>query len=81
MALSPELIEVLRCPASREKLVYFAAGESGDDPSSAFLFSPAAGLKYRIEDEIPVLLVDEAERLEPAETERLRARAAELGLA
>ena len=54
MALSPELLEILVCPESKGELVYFE--------SEGFLFCPGSKLKYRIEDDIPVMLIDEAER-------------------
>ena len=81
MALPPELLAILVCPSSRAPLVYFAGGEQGDQPEAAFLFCPPSALRYRIDDEIPVLLVEEATRLAPAEVTRLTARARELGLA
>jgi uncharacterized protein YbaR (Trm112 family) len=80
MELSRELLEILRCPESREPLIYFPKGESGEDESLACLYCPASRLKYRVDDGIPVMLVEEAERLEEAEGERLHARARELGL-
>ncbi len=67
MAIPPELLEILVCPESKEKLIYFE--EEG------FLFCPASRLKYRVEDDIPVLLVDEAERLSPEAAEDLMRRA------
>jgi uncharacterized protein YbaR (Trm112 family) len=78
--LAPELLAILVCPASREPLIYFAGGERGDEPQAAFLYCPASGLRYRIDDDIPVLLVDEATRVTPAEAARLAARARDLGL-
>ena len=68
MALSPKLLEVLACPESREPLLYFER--------EGFLFCPASRLKYRIEDDLPVMLVEEAERVDPAEAERLVGEAA-----
>ena len=56
MALSQELLDILVCPESKQALVYFA--------DEGFLFCPESRLKYRIEDDIPVMLVDEAERLD-----------------
>jgi uncharacterized protein YbaR (Trm112 family) len=80
VALPPELLEILVCPTSRAPLVYFAGGEAGDRPEQAFLYCPASGLRYRIDDDVPVLLIDEAVRVTPAEAARLDARARELGL-
>ncbi len=67
MALSNELLEILVCPESKEDLIYFE--------QESFLFCPASRLKYRIEDDIPVMLVDEAERLDDAAAEELMKRA------
>ncbi len=55
-AASPKLIEALVCPASGTRLEYdAAAGE---------LISKAAGLAYPIRDGIPIMLIDEARRIE-----------------
>jgi uncharacterized protein len=61
----PELLEILVCPESREPLIYFS--------DENFLFCPKSRLKYRVEDGIPIMLIDEAERLdENAAAELLR---------
>ncbi len=80
MELSADLLDILACPESKQPLVYFPRGETGDDETSAFLFCEASQLKYRLEDGIPVLLVEEAERLDEAATQRLVACAKALGL-
>jgi uncharacterized protein YbaR (Trm112 family) len=80
MALSPDLLAVLACPESKEPLLYFAGGEAGNQPEAAFLLCAASRLRYRIEDEVPVMLVEEAERLEARDVERLVNRARELGI-
>ena len=67
MALDPELLEILVCPESKKPLLYFE--------SEGFLLCPESRLKYPIEDDIPVMLVEDAERLEPAEVEALVRRA------
>ncbi|GAB4224768.1 MAG: Trm112 family protein [Acidobacteriota bacterium] len=61
------LHEILVCPESKRPLILFE--------QDGFLFCPASRLVYRIEDDIPVLLVDEAERVDPARAEELLARA------
>jgi uncharacterized protein YbaR (Trm112 family) len=81
MPLSPSLLAVLACPKSRQPLVYFPRGEKDDDEASGFLLCPASNLRYRIEAGVPVLLVEEAQELEPKEVARLVVRAKELGLA
>ena len=54
--VDPKLLEILVCPASHGPLEYdAAAGE---------LISRKAGLAYPIRDGIPIMLVDEARRLD-----------------
>jgi len=67
MPLDPLLLEILVCPESKQPLLYFE--------SEGFLFCPQSRLKYRIEDDIPVMLIEEAERVDEAEAARLVARA------
>ena len=67
MALDPELLEILVCPESKRPLIYF---EQED-----FLFCPDSKLKYRVEDGIPVMLIEEAERLTEEQAQALLARA------
>jgi uncharacterized protein YbaR (Trm112 family) len=80
MELARELLDILVCPESREPLVYFPKGENGKDEAQAFLYCAASRLKYRVEDGIPVMLVEEAVRLDEADGEKLMTRARELGL-
>ena len=70
MTVSADLLAILRCPESRQPLEYVAPGLDG--PGEA-LFCAQSRLKYRIDDGIPVMLVEEAERLDPARAERLAA--------
>jgi uncharacterized protein YbaR (Trm112 family) len=72
MPLAKELLEILVCPESRRPLVYFEA--------EAFLFCPDSRLKYRVEDGIPVMLIDEAERLSAEQADALLAQARARGL-
>ncbi len=67
MALDPELLEILVCPESKRPLIYF---EQED-----FLLCPDSKLKYRVEDGIPVMLIEEAERLTEEQAQALLARA------
>jgi uncharacterized protein len=77
MPIADELLEMLRCPESRAKLVYFAEQQAG---GPEFLFCPESRLKYRIDEGIPVMLIEEAERLDQTAADELLARARELGL-
>jgi uncharacterized protein YbaR (Trm112 family) len=72
MALPRELLDILVCPKSKQPLLYFEAGE--------FLFCPASRLKYRIDQGVPVLLVDEATEVSEAESAQLVKKAKDLGL-
>jgi uncharacterized protein YbaR (Trm112 family) len=66
MALAPELLSLLACPEDKGPLYYF------EDLS--VLYNPRLQRAYRVRDGIPVMLIDEAQRLEPSESERLWAR-------
>lgn len=78
--LADSLIDILVCPRSKQPLIYFPKGEANADASAAMLVCPSARLKYRIEDGVPILLVEEAEELSPEITRSLVTRARELGL-
>lgn len=68
--LDEKLLSILVCPQDREPLLLIE-GESGPE----FLYNPRLRRAYRIEDGIPVLLVDEAVQIgDDAEHERLIAR-------
>ncbi len=72
MALDPRLLEILACPKDKGPLLYF------DDEQA--LYNPRLRLRYRIDDGIPVMLIDEAETVGDAEHERLTAKAAAEGI-
>jgi uncharacterized protein YbaR (Trm112 family) len=78
--LAPDLLDILVCPKSKAPLVYFPRGENGDDERAEFLLCPASRLRYRIDEGVAVLLVDEATELPAAEVERLVAKARAQGL-
>lgn len=68
---------MLRCSESKKELIYFPEGDGG----GPFLFCPASRLRYPVaENDLPIMLVEEATRVEPAESAKLIARARELGL-
>ncbi|MBW1660141.1 MAG: Trm112 family protein [Deltaproteobacteria bacterium] len=52
MAISEELLEILVCPKCKGEI---HLNESGDG-----LICEACQLMYRIEDDIPIMLIDEA---------------------
>ena len=55
MPLSPDLLAILVCPACKGDLAY--------DTSANTLTCLACRLRYKVVDDIPVMLVDEAEKL------------------
>jgi uncharacterized protein len=73
MPLDPQHLALLVCPESKQPLVYVPAGVAGPGES---LFCPASRLRYRIDDGIPILLIDEAERLDEKEAAGLAAKLA-----
>ena len=78
--LPKELVDILVCPKSKAPLLYFPRGEQDDDEGAGFLVCATSRLRYRIENGVPVMLVEEATEV-PAETvERLVSRAAALGI-
>ena len=72
MALDPKLLEILACPKDKGPLLYFADEE--------VLYNPRLRLKYRITDDIPVMLIDEAEAADDEEAARLESKAAHEGI-
>lgn len=60
MSLDPQLLEVLACPKDKGPLTYLE-----DDN---VLVNERLGLAYRIDDGIPVMLIDEAIPWPPAST-------------
>ena len=70
--LPASLLEVIVCPKSKQPLIYFE--EEG------FLLCPASRLRYRIDDGVPVLLVDEATEVGQDEVDRLVQRAKDRGI-
>lgn len=68
MTLDPLLLEILACPEDKGPLYYFEDEQC--------LYNPRLRRRYRIEDDIPVMLVEEAETVSESEGERLMARVA-----
>jgi len=59
--MDSKLLDILVCPVTKGPLVY--------DKEKQELISKSARLAYPIRDDIPVMLEDEARRLEPSEYE------------
>lgn len=60
MTVSPELIRILVCPACKGDLEYVTEPES--------FVCHHCRLRYPVRDDIPVMLIDEAVRLEGDDT-------------
>ncbi len=56
MALSEDLLAILVCPQCKGELDYRESAEQ--------LICPACRLVYRVEHDIPIMLIDEAHTLE-----------------
>jgi uncharacterized protein len=72
MALDPELLEILACPEDKGPLLYFADEDT--------LYNPRLKRRYAIREDIPIMLIDEAETVDDAEHERLLAKAEAEGI-
>jgi hypothetical protein len=70
--MDKELLDLLVCPESRKPLIWFA--------EKSLLFCPESKLGYPVRDGIPVMLVEEAEKVSDAEAARLIEEARENGL-
>jgi uncharacterized protein YbaR (Trm112 family) len=72
VSLDPLLLDVLACPVDKGPLLWF---EDED-----ILYNPRLKKSYRVEDGVPVMLVDEAADVSDAEHERLTAKAEKDGV-
>jgi uncharacterized protein YbaR (Trm112 family) len=72
MALDPRLLEILACPQDKGPLLYFQ--------SEDWLYNPRLKRRYLIKDDIPVLLIDEAETVPDDEHGRLMEKAEAEGI-
>jgi uncharacterized protein len=62
--MDPKLLDILVCPLCKSPLVYRKSDKE--------LICKADRLAYKIEDDIPVMLVDEARKLTPEEAEKIQ---------
>ena len=67
MALDTKLLEILACPEDKGPLLYFRDEDS--------LYNPRLKRRYAIRDDIPIMLIDEAETVSDDEHQRLVAKA------
>lgn len=73
MALDPHLLEILACPEDKGPLLYFADEDT--------LYNPRLKRRYAIREDIPIMLIDEAETVDDTEHDRLLAKAETQGIA
>ena len=73
MTLDARLLEILACPQDKGPLYYFADEDT--------LYNNRLQRRYEIRQDIPVMLVDEAQDVDQAEHARLMARVADEGMA
>jgi uncharacterized protein len=72
VSLDPQLLAILACPEDKGPLLYFESESS--------LYNPRLKRRYEIRDDIPIMLIDEAETVSEAEHDRLLAKAATDGI-
>jgi uncharacterized protein len=72
MALDAQLLEILACPEDKGPLLYFEDEDA--------LYNPRLKRRYPIREDIPIMLIDEAESVDEAEHERLLAKAEAQGI-
>jgi len=72
MPLDPMLLEILACPQDKGPLLYFPDEES--------LYNPRLRRRYSIKDDIPDMLIDDAESVSEAEHQRLVDKAGTEGI-
>ncbi len=73
MALDPLLLEILACPEDKGPLFYL-----GDEDA---LYNPRLKRRYAIRDDIPDMIIDEAEAVDDTEHDRIMAKVAADGIA
>lgn len=66
MALDPLLLEILACPEDKGPL-YYLADEDG-------LYNPRLHRRYTVRDDIPIMLIEEAETVGDEEHTRIMAK-------
>ena len=72
MALDPQLLDILACPEDKGPLLYFESENA--------LYNPRLKRRYAIRDDIPIMLIDEAETVDAGEHARLVAKAEAEGI-
>jgi len=66
MSLDPQLLEILACPSDKGPLFYVVDED--------ILYNPRLQRSYSVKDDIPIMLIDEAQSVDQAEHDRLIAK-------
>jgi uncharacterized protein len=72
MSLDTQLLEILACPEDKGPLLYFEDEDC--------LYNPRLKRRYAIRDDIPIMLIEEAETVDDETHERLLAKAEAQGI-
>ncbi len=72
MALDQQLLDILACPEDKGPLLYFRDEDA--------LYNPRLKRRYSIRDDIPIMLIDEAETVSDTEHDRLVTKAEAEGI-
>ena len=72
MALEAQLLEILACPEDKGPLLYLADEDA--------LYNPRLKRRYAVRDDIPIMLIDEAETVSDEEHARILAKAEATGI-
>ncbi len=72
MALDPLLLEILACPDDKGPLYYLADEDA--------LYNPRLKRRYAVRDDIPNMLIEEAETVSDTEHDRILAKVEADGL-
>jgi uncharacterized protein YbaR (Trm112 family) len=72
VALDAMLLEILACPEDKGPLLYFTDEDT--------LYNPRLKRRYAVRDDIPIMLIDEAETVTDDEHARLLAKAEAEGI-
>ena len=66
MALDQLLLDILACPEDKGPLYYLQDEDA--------LYNPRLKRRYLVRDDIPIMLIDEAETVDDAEAARIQAK-------
>jgi uncharacterized protein YbaR (Trm112 family) len=72
MALDAKLLELLACPDDKGPLYYLADEDA--------LYNPRLHRRYHVKQDIPVMLIDEADSVDDGEHGRIMTKVAEQGI-